>query len=150
MPRHALLTGWLLLQGMLLAGAAATAAAPALSVQDAWIRQPPPGIDVAAAYFTLHNTGTRPLTVVAIRTRIARTAMLHETIQSGGMERMRMHEPLVIGPGETVALRPRGLHVMLEGLTAPLAPGQSVPLELVLADGRSIGVSAQVRPLLGP
>ncbi len=161
MSTRVLLTGWLLLQGAMAAAAppaavpaaanaAAPAAAPVLSVQDAWVRQPPPGIEVAALYFTLHNSGERPLTLVGIRTPIARSAMLHETTQSGGMERMRMREQLVVGPGETVVLRPRGLHVMLEGLNATLAPSQSVPLELVLADGRRIETRAAVRPLLGP
>lgn len=117
-----------------------------LTVTDAWVRAVP-GAAVAAAYMTLHNGGPRALTVTAVRSALAGHAMIHESQLVGGVSTMRAHEPLTISPGASVELRPGGLHVMLEDLAHPLAVDEQVPLELLLAGGGSVAVSARVRPL---
>jgi copper(I)-binding protein len=60
---------------------------------------------------------------------------------------MRAHEPLRIGAGETVRFTPGGLHIMLHRLKRPLAPGDEVPLVLLLEGGGSLTVRARVRAL---
>lgn len=122
------------------------AQAPALIVQDAWVRQVP-GSDVAAVYLTLRNPGTRPVSVVGVESSVASHAMIHETKTEGGQSRMRPHEELLIPPGQTVKLEPGGLHIMLHGVTQPVAVGQSVPLTLLLAGGGKVPVAARMRPL---
>lgn len=117
-----------------------------LLATDAWVRVTP-GSDVAAAYLTLRNTGKKTVTVVGVDCSDASMAMIHETTVKGGISRMRPHEQLVVPPGATVKLEPEGLHIMLHGVTKPLAPGASVPLVLRLSDGTSVQVTALVRPL---
>ena len=126
--------------------APARAQAPPLTVADAWVRAAP-GAEVAAAYMTLHNEGTRPLRIVAVRSGVASQAMIHETRLENGQSVMRAHEPLDVAAGATVKLAPGGLHVMLTELAHPLAVGEQVPLELLLEGGARIAVSARVRPL---
>jgi periplasmic copper chaperone A len=127
-------------------GASAHAQPPALSAQDAWIRATP-GSDVAAAYLTLHNGGTQTLVVVGVRSPRAQMAMIHETKVVNGRSRMEPREPLSVRAGETLRFAPGGLHIMLHGLTHPLAPGEEVPLVLLLKGDASIAVTARVRPL---
>jgi len=128
-------------------------ARPAPSVQgeliarDAWVRQPPPGTDVGAAYLTLSNISAHALTVTAFDSPVAEAAMLHTTQLESGQSRMRPQSTLVLAAGATVVLKPGGLHVMLHGLKRVLMPGQRVPLVVTLADGRMLTVSALVRPL---
>jgi periplasmic copper chaperone A len=129
------------------AQAAPGSATSDLIVRDAYVRESLPGTDFTAAYFTLQNTGSRAVTLVGIHTAAADMAMLHETTIQGGMERMRPHASLTLAPGETVTLKPGGLHVMLHGVHAPLKPGMRIELSLELADGRSVSVSAPVRAL---
>jgi hypothetical protein len=129
--------------GPALSGAAP---APALSAQDAWVRATP-GVDVAAAYLTLHNGGTQPVVVSGVRSPAAASAMIHESTLVNGQSTMRAHEPLRIGAGETVRFAPGGLHIMLHMLKRPLAAGDEVPLVLLLADGASLTVTARVRAL---
>lgn len=124
----------------------ALAQAPALVVQEAWTRQAP-GSDVAAVYLTLRNPSTKPIVIVGVESSVASHAMIHETKTESGQSRMRPHEQLVVPPGETVKLEPGGLHVMLHGLTQPVAVGQSVPLVLLLDGGGKVQVAAVVRPL---
>lgn len=130
-----------------LVASCAMAQSPALVVvENAWVRQVP-GSDVAAVYLTLRNPTTKPITIVGVESSLASHAMIHETQTASGQSRMRPHEQLVVPPGQTVKLEPGGLHVMLHGVTHPAAVGQSVPLTLVLSDGKKIQVAAVVRPL---
>lgn len=122
------------------------AQAPALIVQDAWVREVP-GSDVAAVYLTLRNPTTKPISITGVESSVASHAMIHETRTESGQSRMRPHEQLVVPPGQTVKLEPGGLHVMLHGVTQPTPVGQSVPLVLLLADGHKVQVAAVVRPL---
>jgi copper(I)-binding protein len=130
----------------LLACTAVLAVAPLLTAQDAWIRATP-GSDVAAAYLTLHNTAAHAVSIVGVRCACAGHAMIHESTISNGQSTMRPREPLAIAAGATLRFAPGGLHIMLQGLTRALTPGEQVPLELLLEGGGSLGVSARVRAL---
>jgi periplasmic copper chaperone A len=131
------------LAALLAVGARAADAPAALSAQDAWIRATPG--DVAAAYLTVHNSGTQPLAIIGVRSPRAAQAMIHETTLANGQSRMRPHERLEVRAGETVRFAPGGLHIMLQGLTRPLTPGEEVPLVLLLEGGASVTVVARVR-----
>jgi periplasmic copper chaperone A len=124
----------------------ANAGAPDIAVTDAWVRAVP-GSTVAAAYFTARNTGTRPLTIIGIRTSMAARAMIHETTLVGTQSTMRPHEQLPLAPGQSVHLTPGGMHVMLMDLRQPLEPGAQVQLVLLLEGGMSLTVMARVRAL---
>jgi copper(I)-binding protein len=73
--------------------------------------------------------------------------MIHESSLLNGQSTMRAHEPLRVGAGETVRFAPGGLHIMLHMLKRPLAPGDEVPLVLLLEGGGSLTVTARVRAL---
>jgi copper(I)-binding protein len=142
----ALSAAWLVLLTTLIPAFTAAAPPPALSAQDAWVRATP-GVEVAAAYLTLHNGGTQPVVVNGVTSPAAGAAMIHESSLVNGQSTMRAHEPLRIGAGETVRFTPGGLHIMLHRLKRPLAPGDEVPLVLLLEGGGSLTVTARVRAL---
>jgi copper(I)-binding protein len=102
---------------------------------------------MAAAYLTLRNVSSNPVTVTGLQSPIAGHAMIHETTVQNGQTRMRPHEQLVVAPGTTVKFEPGGLHVMLHDLKQPLTVGQAVPLVITLAGGGTLQVNAVVRPL---
>ena len=54
---------------------------------------------------------------------------------------MHIHLP----PDQTVSLEPGGLHIMLFDLTAPIAPGDRIPITLTFDDGSTREISAEVR-----
>jgi copper(I)-binding protein len=127
--------------------AAASRSAVQVQVENAWIPQPPPGAEVAAAYFTLRNIGRESVVLVGVDCPLAAAAMLHESSVVAGESRMRMIERLTIPPEHSVTLKPGGLHVMLHEISSPLAVGQRVPLVLHFAGGKELNVEAKVRPL---
>jgi copper(I)-binding protein len=142
----ALSAGCLAMLATLVPAVTAAAAPPALTAQDAWVRATP-GVDVAAAYLTLHNGGTQSLLVSGVSSPAAGAAMIHETTLVNGQSTMRAHASLRIAPGETVRFAPGGLHIMLHMLKRPLAAGDEVPLVLLLEGGGSLTVTAHVRAL---
>ena len=146
MKVSALPVACLILIASRMAALATAAAPPALSAQDAWVRATP-GVDVAAAYLTLHNGGTQPVVVSGVSSPAAGAAVIHETTLVNGQSTMRAHEPLRIAAGETVRFAPEGLHIMLHMLKRPLVAGDEVPLVLLLEGGGSLTVMARVRGL---
>jgi len=142
----ALSAAWLVLLTPLMPALSGAAPPPALSAQDAWVRATP-GVEVAAAYLTLHNGGTQPVVVTGVTSPAAGAAMIRESSLVNGQSTMRAHEPLRLGAGETVHFAPGGLHIMLHSLKRPLAPGDEVPLVLLLEGGGSLTVTARVRAL---
>ena len=146
MRDSALSAARLVLLTSLIPALSAAAPPPALSAQDAWVRATP-GVEVAAVYLTLHNGGTQTVVVNGVTSPAAAAAMIHESSLVNGQSTMRAHEPLRLGAGETVHFAPGGLHIMLHSLKRPLAPGDEVPLMLLLEGGGSLTVTARVRAL---
>jgi copper(I)-binding protein len=118
-----------------------------LVVAGAWIRQPPPGSDVAAVYLSLENIGTKSVKLTGVECPIAGMAMLHESLESGGQSQMRALTSVSLAPGASMAFTPGSKHIMLHGLTHPLQVGERVPIVLVFAGGIRLHVTALVRPL---
>ena len=141
----------MLLVALLLVGLFAPARAPAadanLVVGGAWIRQPPPGSDVAAVYLSLQTAGTGAVKLIGAESPVASMVMMHETVESGGQSRMRGLTAISLAPGASIAFTPGGRHIMLHGLMHPLKVGERVPLVLLFDGGIKLHVLALVRPL---
>jgi copper(I)-binding protein len=137
----------LLLMALSMAPRFGNAADTNLVVAGAWIRQPPPGTDVAAVYLSLQNVGTKTARLTGVECPIAGMAMLHESRESGGQSQMRELSSVSLAPGASMAFTPGSKHIMLHGLTHPLQVGERVPIVLVFAGGTRLHVTALVRPL---
>jgi copper(I)-binding protein len=83
-----------------------------------------------AAYLRLRNAGAQADRLLSASTPAARVVELHTMERDGNVMRMRPVPDIALPPGQTVELRPGGLHIMLIGLTAPLVQGGRVPLTL--------------------
>jgi len=119
------------------------AAGPEVEVTDAWIREPPPGTN-AAGYLTLANNGSESRTLVAVRSLACPRIELHRSVVQDGVARMQRVEAIDVPAGESVALTPEGLHLMLIGPKA-LKDGDRVELVLELSDGETLTTTAVVR-----
>ena len=143
--RHARMLA-LLVGTMMMAGAAMAAD---VEVRDAWVRGVVPAQKSTGAFMQL--TSPAGATLVGAASPAAAKVELHEMAMEGNVMRMRPVPRLTLAPGQTVALKPGGYHVMLIGLKKPLVDGDKVPLTLLL-EGRDkqvdkVEVSAEVRPL---
>ena len=138
--RPAVLAAVLLFAGPL---AAEDIKAGSLTIERPWSR-PTAGAN-GVAYATLRNAGSEPERLVGVRTSVARVAELHSsTVTPEGVAQMRPLETVEIPAGGEARLAPGGLHIMLVGLTRPLAAGESFPLTLVLEHAGEIEVQVAV------
>lgn len=97
-----------------------------------------------AGFLTLRNNGAAPDRLVSATSPAARVVELHTHIREGDVMRMRPVADIPVPPGQTVQLRPGGLHLMLIGLNEPLRQGASVPLTLRFERAGEVQVTLSV------
>ena len=85
-----------------------------------------------------------PDRVVSASSPVAERVELHETIRDGDVMRMREVEAIELPAGQTVELKPGGLHLMLMGLKAPLKAGETVPVTLKFEKAGDVTVQLNV------
>ena len=106
----------------------ASHAADMATVTDAWVRLPPPGAQIAAAYLTLESK--QALSLVSVTSPAAQAVEMHSMSMKNGVMEMRQLSVLEIAAGKPTKLEPGGLHLMLFDLKKPLKAGDQVKLAL--------------------
>jgi hypothetical protein len=139
-----------LLAAALLATATLSAQAGDISVTDPYALAVPPGQPNSAVFMTLVNNSNENRALVAAETPSAGVVELHTHVHEDGMMKMRKVDTIEIPAGQTVALKPGGLHVMLIGLKEKLEPGQEVHMNLILDKGGKEHIMAPVRAITPP
>lgn len=113
----------------------------ALKVTSAWARATPKGAAVGGGYLTITNTGKEADRLVGGASDVSSGVEVHEMSMDGGVMKMRpVSGGLEIKPGQTVTLKPGGLHIMFTGLKKPLVQGQHLKVTLVFAKAGKIDV----------
>ncbi len=137
------------LPALLALGLLAGAAHAQVTVHDAWVRAAVAQQKATGAFMRL--TATQDSRLVAASTPIAGVTEIHEMKLEGDVMKMRAVPALQLRAGQTVELKPGGLHLMLMDLRQPVAADASVPLTLVFegSDGQrqNVQVQAGVRAL---
>jgi len=121
-------------------------AAPALTIEDAWMRPPLGGRDVASGYLTVRNAGGSDR-LVAARCSCAETTELHTHVHHGDAMRMEPVTGYDVPAGGELSIVPGGHHLMFFGVVPGLGDGDRVDLVLVFERAGEVAVRADVRPL---
>jgi len=116
-----------------------------LTVVSPWARASAGPAKAGAAYLTITNGGKADDRLIGVAAEsVAGMAMFHTTIKDGDVMKMRHVDGIAVKAGETVTLRPGGIHVMLMGLKAPLTEGQRFPLMLTFDKAGAVTVEVEV------
>ena len=119
-----------------------------LEIGTVQIRAIAPGMDVTGGYVAITNHGNSDDKLVAVTALFAKLVELHEMTQDNGVMKMRRRgDGIEIPAGETVLLKPGGLHIMFMGLKETLRPGEIREITLEFASSHRMTVPAMV---LGP
>jgi periplasmic copper chaperone A len=121
-------------------------AAP-IVVTNAYVREPAPPTDAAAAYFTVYNTTSHDDRLTSVTSGAGATSVLHTVVD--GQMTAAAQGAVIPAHGSLVLSTGKG-HVMIEQLFGKLLPGQNVNLELVFARAGPIDISAPVIALGAP
>ena len=128
-------------------GACADASAPGepvLRATDGWARAADSGA-ATAIYFTLGNRDSIADTLSGVRSDAADEVGLHISMQHSGTMHMTPLTKLPVPARDSVMFRPLGAHVMLTGLRAPAAVGDTLRAVLTFVSGDTLVVHAHVR-----
>ncbi|MFZ5482928.1 MAG: copper chaperone PCu(A)C [Pseudomonadota bacterium] len=123
-----------LLTALTLSVSSLSALADPVRIENAWARATAPGQKVAAAFMDL--TADSDLRLVGASSPAAKTVELHQMRMDEGVMVMRAVPDIPLPKGQTVSLKPGGLHLMLIDLVAPLKEGSPTPVSLTLRDAR--------------
>lgn len=120
-------------------------AEPALTVENAWMREAPPSAKALAGYMTITTSRSTPVKLVRAESPLFDKVEFHVTEFEGGMMRMKHLESLVISRDEPAEFEPGGRHLMLMNPQKRLLDGDNVPITLHLEGGSTITVNMIVR-----
>jgi copper(I)-binding protein len=115
-----------------------------LKIDHPYARPTPPGARTAGVYFTIRNGGKEADRLVNAKTPAAQSAEIHSMTMQGNLMKMRQVPGVEIPAGGEVAFKSGGYHVMLVGVSHPLAVGDQVPLTLTFEKAGPVQVFANV------
>jgi periplasmic copper chaperone A len=121
--------------------ALAFAAANPVVVSHPWFRYLLPQIP-AGGFMTLHNPNDKPILLEGVRSPACGMAMLHESISSGGTERMIMVKTITVPANGDFAFSPGGYHVMC--MEPRMKVGETVPVTLLFQNAPPVTVTFPV------
>lgn len=102
-----------------------------LTINHPWARETAQGQKVGGGFMVIRNTGKLDDRLIAASSPAVAEVQLHTMSMDNGVMRMRqVKDGIVIPVGQTVELKPGGLHVMFMGIKAPLTKGSKLPVTL--------------------
>ncbi len=113
-------------------------------IKNAWVRAADSSA-TTAAYLTLSNDANGPYYIVAATGLLCDDIQMHETVHDGALSRMRETTLLIAPAHGRLEFKPGGNHLMLIGLRHKLVAGQMTHFTLLLQNGSTIIVDAEVR-----
>jgi hypothetical protein len=127
---------------------ATPALAANMTVTGGWFRALPAKLP-AGGYFTLHNGGAMPVSLIGAASPACGSLMLHKSMTMNGMASMESIESIPVPPGTDVTFAPGGYHLMCMQPTPAMKPGASVPVTLQFADGAKLTSNFAVKTATG-
>lgn len=130
-------------------GSALAMAEGGVMVDNAWIREAPPGATSQAGYMTLNNHSDAARTLVSASSPAFGNVMLHRTVMEGGTAKMVHQMAIEIPANGSVTFEPNGYHLMLMKPKQQLKAGDKVDIALKFKNGKTMKVTFEVRAGMG-
>lgn len=123
--------------------------ADTVTVTEQWAKAADGGM--SAAFGTVRNSGSSPVTITSASSTVSARVELHEVAtDTAGTTVMRPKAGgFVIPAGAALELTPGGEHLMFMELHGPLRTGTQTPVTLTFDDGSSTTFTAGVRDFAG-
>ena len=129
--------------------ASASAEGGAVTIAEAWSRQPAEGQTVTAVYGVVSNASDADVTIVAASSPVSSDVQLHETIMDGDQMTMKEKEGgFVVPAGGEFVFESGGPHIMMMDIDPATYPAM-VEVTLELDTGESLTFEAEVRAVDG-
>ena len=120
---------------IIMAGMTSVALAELPQISDARVVQPPPGSNVAAAYFTIRNTTSESLQITDANSDFAKKVEVHLSFVENDVAKMEKQDSVTVEAGDSLEFKHGSYHVMFMGLNKELTAGNSLDLTLNTSAG---------------
>lgn len=119
-----------------------------LTISNSWTRATPPNAKAGGGFVTITNNGSEADRLVSVASDVAARVEIHEMAVVDGVMKMRELEAGIEVPaGETVELKPGGLHIMFMGLKDKFVEGGDVPVALTFEKAGKVDISLAIAPM---
>ena len=116
-----------------------------LTISHPWSRATAASAKVGALYLTVANAGAEADRLLGVSTEVAERCELHLSGTSGEVMSMQMVDQVEVPAGGSASFAPKGAHVMLMGLKAPLKKGTSYSAILHFEKAGDVTVEVKVQ-----
>ena len=117
----------------------------AIAIGHPYARATVAGQPTGGGYLTLENKGGEDR-LLSASAGVSGAVELHSMSMDGDVMRMRQVDAIALPAGQTVELKPGGLHIMFVGLKAPLKAGDRFPMKLKFEKAGEVTVEVTVLP----
>lgn len=124
------------------------ASAGDIAITNAWARPTVQGQQGGGGFASLKNNGKADDKLMSVSSPAAARMELHTMKMEGDMMQMRQVPNIELKAGESVELKPGGMHIMFMGITQPLEKGTKVPVTFVFEKAGKVTVDFDVKPRL--
>ena len=119
-----------------------------LVIESPWLRATPRGASVVGGYVKITNKGKAADRLIGGSVEGAKRFEIHEMAMVNNVMHMRpLPNGIEIKPGETVELKPGGLHIMGLDLAAGYRAGESVKGTLRFEKAGTVPVTYSIQPI---
>lgn len=116
-----------------------------LAISAPWIRAAIDDAGIAGGFFAVTNTGSTADRLLSARSPICSDLTIHAIkVVGGDIAMRRLENGLALPASTTIALKPRGYHLLLRGVAQPLVKGRRVPVTLCFEQAGEIEVEFAV------
>lgn len=121
-------------------GASAASASKGIALEAPWTRPASAG-GMGVGYVKITNSGAQPDVLLGASSEAAERVELHETtISPDGVASMKPVSSVEIAPGQSIELKPGGMHLMLIGLKDAIKDDGKVEAKLNFKNAGSVAV----------
>ncbi len=114
-----------------------------IAIKDAWARPTKAGM-MSAAYFTIHNVGSVPDSLVQVSSNASKDVQIHLSYMNDGIMVMEEQPFVAIQASKQIPFQPGGYHIMIIQPTNDMEEGDSISLSLYFKSGMIIEETIQV------
>lgn len=124
--------------------------AGAIEINHPYTKAMNPGAKVGGGFMVLTNTGHDADRLVSASSPRAAMVQIHEMKMEGDVMKMaELKDGIALAPGETVELKPGGLHIMFMNVDQPFKEGETIKATLTFEKAGTVEVDFTVGPAQG-
>lgn len=115
-----------------------------ITVEDAWIREAPPGANAMAGYMIISNVSANNLILQSAKSPDFNAIEFHRSVEKNGVWKMNRHLHIHLDANSSVELKPGDYHLMMFSPKRSLKDGDLVDVNLQFTNGFDIDVIVPV------